>query len=392
MNSNGSRILAVLGTRPEAIKLAPIIMAAKADTVFDIQVCVTGQHRFMLDQVLEIFGIAPDYDLNLMKPAQSLSDITSRILVDVAKVIRDVQPSCVIVQGDTTTAFASSLAAFHERVSIAHVEAGLRTSNKYSPYPEEANRRFISNIADLNFAPTEWARRNLLREGHSGSTIFVTGNTVIDALMWVVNLLNSNNALRERLDERFSFLRSDRRLVLVTGHRRENFGAPIQSMFEAFIELVDRLPDIEMVYPVHLNPKVQEPAKAILGNARPDLLDRIHLIAPVDYLSFVYLMTKAHLIITDSGGIQEEAPSLGIPVLITRQHTERPEGVEAGVARLIGTDRTRVLEEALASLRNSCPPSMAIHQSPYGDGMATARILQRLREHIAEVGEAPADI
>ncbi|PKA42824.1 UDP-N-acetylglucosamine 2-epimerase (non-hydrolyzing) (plasmid) [Rhizobium sullae] len=392
MSSSGATILAVLGTRPEAIKLAPLVKAAAADPSFDIRVCVTGQHRFMLDQVLDVFGIKPDYDLNLMKPAQSLAEVTSRIVVEVANVIREARPEWVIVQGDTTTAFASSLAAFYEKVSIAHVEAGLRTSDKYSPYPEEANRRFISTIADLHFAPTSWASGNLLQEGHPENSVFVTGNSVIDALVWVINLIKSNSVLREQLDDRFSFLKPYRRLVLVTGHRRESFGNPIRRTCEALVDLVGELSDVEILYPVHLNPNVQEPVNAILGCAHPELRERIHLIAPVDYVSFVYLMARAHLIITDSGGIQEEAPSLGVPVLITRQHTERPEGIEAGVAKLIGTDRTRIVEEAIGALSTSRLPTMTIHKSPYGDGLASARMIEKLRERVAGTTKAQAII
>ncbi len=346
----------------------------------------------MLDQVLDVFGIKPDYDLNLMKPAQSLAEVTSRIVVEVANVIREARPEWVIVQGDTTTAFASSLAAFYEKVSIAHVEAGLRTSDKYSPYPEEANRRFISTIADLHFAPTSWASGNLLQEGHPENSVFVTGNSVIDALVWVINLIKSNSVLREQLDDRFSFLKPYRRLVLVTGHRRESFGNPIRRTCEALVDLVGELSDVEILYPVHLNPNVQEPVNAILGCAHPELRERIHLIAPVDYVSFVYLMARAHLIITDSGGIQEEAPSLGVPVLITRQHTERPEGIEAGVAKLIGTDRTRIVEEAIGALSTSRLPTMTIHKSPYGDGLASARMIEKLRERVAGTTKAQAII
>ncbi len=390
MLTSGPKMLAVLGTRPEAIKLAPLITAAKADRTLDIQVCITGQHRSMLDQVLDVFGITPDYDLNLMKPAQSLAEVTSRIVTEVSSVIRDAQPQCVVVQGDTTTAFAASLAAFYERVPIAHVEAGLRTSDKYSPFPEEANRRFISSIADLHFAPTPWARANLLREGHPESAVFVTGNSVIDALIWVMNVLKSDARLRRQVEDRFAFLDPERRLVLITGHRRESFGGPIRRMCEALVDLVERVPDAEILYPVHLNPNVQEPVNAVLGSAHPKLRERIHLIAPVDYVSFVYLMARAHLIITDSGGVQEEAPSFGVPVLVTRDRTERPEGVEAGVAKLIGTDRKRIVEEAIRSLNVSRSPSITIQTSPYGDGLASSRMLENLRERFAGIRATPA--
>jgi len=363
------RVLVVFGTRPEAIKLAPVVKAFRQAKMFDVRVCVTAQHRQMLDQVLELFAITPDVDLDLMQPAQDLTDITARVLVAMREVLRDWRPDLVLVQGDTTTTFAASLAAHYEKIPVAHVEAGLRTGNLYAPWPEEMNRRLTTVLATLHFPPTSWARDNLLREGVAADTIHITGNTVIDALLDVVARLESDSALRTALERQFPFLDSGRKLLLVTGHRRESFGSGFEQICQALRALGER-EDVQIVYPVHLNPNVQEPVKRILG-ACP----HIHLISPLDYLPFVYLMTRAHLIVTDSGGIQEEAPSLGKPVLVMRDTTERPEAVDGGTAKLVGTDSGRIVEEATRLLEDTTAyRKMAQAQNPYGDGRAAERI------------------
>jgi UDP-N-acetylglucosamine 2-epimerase len=375
------KVLVTFGTRPEAIKLAPVVKAFANHPRFEMDVCVTAQHRSMLDQVLDTFQIKPRYDLDLMRPAQTLPDITARIITGVCDVVRDFRPDWVIVQGDTTTALAAGLAAFYEQVSVAHVEAGLRTDEKYSPFPEEINRRLVSCIADLHFAPSLRAKANLLRENCPEDHVHVSGNTIVDALLWVVARLRSDAPLERALDARFSFLDQRRRMILITGHRRESFGRPFENMCHALADIVERSPDVEILYPVHLNPNVQAPVKAILGGASPALARRIHMIEPVDYLTFVYLMTRSHFIITDSGGVQEEAPSLGKPVLVTRENTERPEAVEAGTARLIGTDRARIVAEAMRLLNDDAHlRSMSGGRNPYGDGHACARIVERLSE------------
>jgi UDP-N-acetylglucosamine 2-epimerase (non-hydrolysing) len=380
MSSPKRRVLVVFGTRPEAIKMALLARALRAHPDFDAEVCVTAQHRSMLDQVLEIFDVKPRFDLDLMKENQGLADITARIVTNMTNVLREWRPDWLLVQGDTSTAFVAALAAFYEKVNVGHVEAGLRTGHKYSPWPEEMNRKLVGALADLHLPPTARARDALLREGVPETRVHVTGNTVVDALLWVSRKLDEDQAAREKLDERFAFLDPKRRLVLITGHRRESFGKPFEDMCHAFVDIVRQKPDVEILYPVHLNPNVQAPVKAILAAAPDDLRGRIHLIEPVEYLQFVYLMKRAHFIVTDSGGVQEEAPSLGKPVLVTRNDTERPEAVEAGTAKLIGTDRARIVSESLRLLDDPAHyASMSHAHNPYGDGKANDRIVEILR-------------
>lgn len=382
------RILSVFGTRPEAIKMAPVVLALAAAAGIEPRVCVTGQHRAMLDQVLALFAIVPDYDLAVMQANQGLTDITTAVLKGLEPVLADFRPDRVLVHGDTTTSFAASLAAFYRRIPVGHVEAGLRTGNIYAPWPEEMNRRLADAIADLHFAPTERARANLLAEGAAADRVVVTGNTVIDALLHVIARIRQDLPLRDALDRRFDFLASGRgggqpKLVLVTGHRRENFGAGFERICRALARLAER-DDVEILYPVHLNPNVQGPVMRILRQ-RP----RVHLIDPVDYLAFVCLMDRAHLIITDSGGIQEEAPSLGKPVLVMRETTERPEAVEAGTVRLVGTDEDLIVREVERLLDNAdAYAAMARAHNPYGDGRAAERIVATLRTiHAGDAGE-----
>jgi UDP-N-acetylglucosamine 2-epimerase (non-hydrolysing) len=363
------KILITFGTRPEAIKMAPVVAALKANSAFDVKVCVTAQHRQMLDQVLELFAIRPDFDLNLMQPGQDLTDITSNVLLGMRGVLRQWRPDWLLVHGDTTTTFAAALAAYYEKVAVGHVEAGLRTGDIYSPWPEEMNRRLAGAITTLHFAPTELARQNLLREGAAPKGIYVTGNTVIDALLEVAARIKGDEGLRERFSRQFDFLDAGRRLILVTGHRRENFGQGFERICRALRVLGERN-DLEIVYPVHLNPNVQEPVRRLLGE-----VSQVHLIEPLDYLPFVYLMDRSYLIITDSGGVQEEAPSLGKPVLVMRNTTERPEAVDAGTVKLVGTDETAIIREA-ARLLDDRPAyeRMALAHNPYGDGRAGVRI------------------
>jgi UDP-N-acetylglucosamine 2-epimerase (non-hydrolysing) len=368
------KTLITFGTRPEAIKMAPVVEAMKKSDVFDVRVCVTAQHRQMLDQVLELFGIVPDYDLNLMKPGQDLTDITSNVLLGMRQVLRTWRPDYVLVHGDTTTTFAAALAAYYEKVPVGHVEAGLRTGNIYSPWPEEMNRRLAGAITSIHFAPTEKAKQNLLLENVPDERIHITGNTVIDALLEVVSRLRSDISLASTLAKQFSFLDPDRRLILVTGHRRENFGEGFERICRALGTIAQR-EDVEIVYPVHLNPNVQEPVKRILGNN-----PRIRLIEPLDYLPFVYLMDRSYIIITDSGGVQEEAPSLGKPVLVMRDTTERPEAVDAGTVKLVGTDEDAIVREALHLLDDHNEYQRMSHaHNPYGDGQACRRIVEVLR-------------
>lgn len=368
------KVLSVFGTRPEAIKMAPVVKKLESDgNNFKSLVCVTAQHREMLDQVLDLFDIRPDYDLDIMKPGQDLFDITGNVLLGMRSVLEDVRPDLVLVHGDTTTTMAASMAAFFSKVKVGHVEAGLRTYHKYSPFPEEMNRRVTGVLADINFAPTETARSNLLGEGVPDKSIFVTGNTVVDALLEVAEILANDNNLRERLDRSFSFLDPSKRLILVTGHRRENFGVGFENICHSLADIARYHADVEIIYPVHLNPNVQRPVRSILGGKE---LKNIHLIKPVDYLPFVYLMNRSHLIITDSGGVQEEAPSLGKPVLVMRDTTERPEAVAAGTARLVGTDRARIVAETAMLLNNKNIYSTMSHaHNPYGDGEASNRIV-----------------
>lgn len=380
MTARKKRVLSVFGTRPEAIKMALLSKALEADPAFEAAVCVTAQHRSMLDQVMSIFDVKPRFDLDLMKANQGLADLTGRILTGMTDVLREYKPDWIVVQGDTTTAFVAALAAFYEKVSVAHVEAGLRTGFKYSPWPEEMNRQLVGRIADLHLPPTARSRDALLEENVPDDRIFVTGNTVVDALLWVSNKLDTDTAARSQLDERFGFLDAKRRLILITGHRRESFGKPFEDMCNAFVDIVRARPDVEICYPVHLNPNVQAPVKAILAAASDELRGRIHLIDPVEYLPFVYLMKRCHFIVTDSGGVQEEAPSLAKPCLVTRNDTERPEAVEAGTAKLIGTNRDRIVQESLKLLDDEAHyASMSRAHNPYGDGKANERIVEILK-------------
>jgi len=368
------KALVVFGTRPEAIKMAPVVKELKRNFGGEVRVCVTAQHRQMLDQVLNLFCIVPEYDLNLMKPGQDLTDITANVLLAMRQVLDEFMPDVVLVHGDTTTTFAASLAAYYKKIPVAHVEAGLRTGNIYSPWPEEMNRKLAGSIAAFHFAPTETSRDNLLRESIAAESIHVTGNTVIDALLDVVKKIEHDPVLRAELESRFEFLDAGKRLILITGHRRENFGKGFEGICQALSTLAERS-DVELVYPVHLNPNVQEPVRRLLGGK-----SNIHLIEPLDYLPFVYLMNRAYLIVTDSGGIQEEAPSLGKPVLVIRDTTERPEAVAAGTVKLVGTDPACISREAGALLDSSSVyQQMAFAHNPYGDGTAASRIVQILK-------------
>lgn len=371
------KILLVFGTRPEAIKMAPVVRALSQEKQWEVKVCVTAQHRQMLDQVLDLFNIKPDFDLNLMKPGQDLTDITSNVLIGMRDVFNQWKPDLVLVHGDTTTAMAASLAAFYAKIPVAHVEAGLRTNDIYSPWPEEMNRRIVGRIASLHFAPTETARANLLAEGCVDESIFVTGNTIIDALLNVVDRINADVTINQHLRERFAFLQVDKRLILVTGHRRENFGQGFEDICKALRTIAAR-DDVEIVYPVHLNPNVQEPVRRILGDC-----PRIHLIEPLDYLPFVYLMNHAYILLTDSGGIQEEAPSLGKPVLVMRDTTERPEAVAAATVKLVGTDAERIVSEITRLLDDQQEYQRMSHtHNPYGDGRAADRIASVIAAHL----------
>ena len=388
------KILTIFGTRPEAIKLVPVVRALqKYSDCFHALVCVTAQHREMLDQVLRIFEIRPDYDLNIMKPRQDLSGVTSEILLKLKDLFEEVKPDLILVQGDTTTTFAASLAAYYRRIRIGHIEAGLRTYDKYSPFPEEANRHLTSVIADYHFPPTEKAKLNLLREGVPPERIFVTGNTVIDALLWMVNKQSSPENQRRMEDffkEELGIPIKNGRLILVTAHRRESFGEGFENICRALREVVSRNPDVNIVYPVHLNPNVREPVQRIIGST-----ERIHLIEPLEYEPFVYLMNRSYMILTDSGGIQEEAPSLGRPVLVMREVTERPEAVEAGTAKLVGTRAERIVDEAQRLLDD--PEEYrrrASVKNPYGDGRAAERIVEILSKFMQhpQIPHPPPDL
>jgi UDP-N-acetylglucosamine 2-epimerase (non-hydrolysing) len=369
------KVLIIFGTRPEAIKMAPVVKGFQAAAPqIKTVVCVTAQHRQMLDQVLTLFDISPQYDLNIMKPGQDLFDITCNILAGLKPVLALEKPDLVLVHGDTTTTLAASLAAYYSGVPVGHVEAGLRTGNKRAPFPEEINRKLTGAIADLHFAPTEAARVNLLREGVDPTTIFVTGNTVIDALLATTLRLKTQPELNAGFDQQFGFLDASKRLILVTGHRRENFGEGFEHICQALADIACAAPDVEVLYPVHLNPNVRKPVAEILAARQ---LSNVHLIDPVDYLPFVYLMNRAYLIITDSGGVQEEAPSLGKPVLVMRDTTERPEAVQAGTVKLVGTSRQAIVNETMNLLTNLPDyQRMAQAHNPYGDGQAVGRILQ----------------
>ena len=382
-------ILSIFGTRPEAIKMAPVVKELeKHPEAFKSVICVTAQHRKMLDQVLDIFNIRPDYDLNIMQPGQDLYDITASVLLGLKNVLSEIKPDMVLVHGDTTTTMTATLAAFYAGIPVGHVEAGLRTYNKFAPFPEEINRKITSAVCDLNFAPTIQAKQNLLAEGVSADAIYVTGNTVIDALFMVLEKIKNGNMedeIIQSLTGCYPNLRnvfdgtkksSEKRIILVTGHRRENFGEGLNNICHALHDIAIYHPDVEIIYPVHLNPNVQQPVHRILGKNE---IKNIHLIEPVDYVPFVYLMRRAYLIITDSGGIQEEAPSLGKPVLVMRNATERPEALNAGTARLVGTTKERIVAETAELLVNQeAYDAMSKAHNPYGDGKAAQRIVDYL--------------
>lgn len=369
------RILSVFGTRPEAIKMAPVVKALAGDPFFDARVCVTAQHRQMLDQVLELFDIKPDFDLDLMRADQGLGDITGSVLSGMHGVFSQWRPDMVLVHGDTTTTLAASLSAYYAKVSIGHVEAGLRTGDKFSPWPEEMNRHLTGVLADVHFAPTKRARENLLHEGISSERIHITGNTVIDALLNVVERIRADVELRQQLSALFPFLDSAKPFLLVTGHRRENFGSGFENICQAIVDIAGRN-DVQIVYPVHLNPHVQEPVRRILSG-----LDNVFLLDPQSYLPFVYLMHRCTLVLTDSGGIQEEAPSLGKPVLVMRDTTERPEALVAGTAKLVGTDRERIAREVGTLLDDkNVYQAMSEAHNPYGDGSSAHRIAAFLKK------------
>ena len=368
------KVLLVFGTRPEAIKMASLVKAMQSNPAFDARVCVTAQHRQMLDQVLELFDIKPEFDLNLMKPGQGLTDITSCVLLGLKNVLAKWQPDAVLVHGDTSTTFAAAMAAFYHKIPIGHIEAGLRTGNLYSPWPEEANRKLTSVLARWHFAPTATSRDNLLRENIDLASIHVTGNTVIDALLNVREKINTDASLRRKFEQKFDFIDPAKRMILVTGHRRENFGGGFERICEALARIADDNDNVQVLYPVHLNPNVQEPVNRLLGN-----ISNICLIEPQDYLPFVYLMDRSTLILTDSGGIQEEAPSLGKPVLVMRDTTERPEAVIAGTVRLVGTDQNQIVTSVATLLKSNDEYSrMSKAHNPYGDGNAAERISQIL--------------
>lgn len=368
------KVLTVFGTRPEAIKMAPLVHALANDERFESKVCVTAQHREMLDQVLELFEITPDYDLNLMKAGQSLNDVTARILLELKPVLQEFKPDVVLVHGDTATTFAASLAAYYEQIAVGHVEAGLRTGNIYSPWPEEANRKLTGALTKYHFAPTENSKQNLLHENYSEADIFVTGNTVIDALLMVKEKIDSNDDLNATLAAQFPFLDENKKLILVTGHRRESFGGGFERICQALADTAKAHPEVQILYPVHLNPNVREPVNRILSE-----IDNIFLIEPQQYLPFIYLMGRAHIILTDSGGIQEEAPSLGKPVLVMRDTTERPEAVLAGTVRLVGTETHKIASELNRLLTDEVAyREMSFAHNPYGDGLSCQRILEEL--------------
>jgi UDP-N-acetylglucosamine 2-epimerase (non-hydrolysing) len=370
------KTLCVFGTRPEAIKMAPVAKVLEADPRITAAVCVTAQHREMLDQVLELFSISPEYDLNVMRPGQTLAQITSAILGGMSKVLEDFTPDIILVHGDTATTFASTLAAYYHKIPTAHIEAGLRTGNLYSPWPEEANRKLTGALASLHFAPTPTAEQNLLGEGVASDSIVVTGNTVIDALVQVDDKIQNDASMRAKFSAEFNFIRPDARLILITGHRRESFGGGFERICSAIAQAAMKYPEADFVYPVHLNPNVQEPVNRLLSKA-----PNIHLIEPLDYLPFVYLMGRAYLILTDSGGIQEEAPSLGKPVLVMRDTTERPEAVEAGTVKLVGTDTDTIVQNInQLMLDQDTYKAMSFAHNPYGDGKACTRIVDPLIE------------
>ncbi|OCH97572.1 UDP-N-acetylglucosamine 2-epimerase [Legionella jamestowniensis] len=367
----GIRTLTVFGTRPEAIKMAPLINQLKQRNI-ENKICLTGQHQHMLAPILELFNITPDFNLDVMSANQGLANLTSKILLGLEQVFKEFKPDIVLVHGDTTTTFAASLSAYYHRVRIAHIEAGLRTGNIYSPWPEEANRKLTAALTEIHFTPTELSRENLIAEGISLQKIFVTGNTVIDALLEMTQRIDSSTRLHNEFTKSFSFLSHERKFILVTGHRRENFGRGLEQICHALKQIAESFPDIDIVYPVHLNPNVLQPVKSMLGS-----IPNIYLIEPVNYLPFVWLMKESYFILTDSGGIQEEAPSLGKPVLVMREATERLEAVIAGTVKLVGASTTNILEGVVKLLKSEeTYLTMSKAKNPYGDGLASARIAE----------------
>jgi len=377
------KVLSIFGTRPEAIKMAPLVVKLKQNAQIDSAVCVTGQHREMLDQVLELFDITPNYDLNVMKKNQSLSEVTSRIINNLSPILEEYQPDLILVHGDTTTTFSAALSGFYHQVSVGHVEAGLRTGNIFSPWPEEANRKLVSCITEMHFAPTEQAMINLKQENVKESKIMVTGNTVIDALMMIKDNIEGDINLQNSLSKNFSFIGDGKRIVLVTGHRRENFGQGFENICGSLKSLAIKNNDVNFVYPVHLNPKVREPVNQLLSN-----IDNIHLIEPQGYLEFVYLMINSYVILTDSGGIQEEAPALGKPVVVMRNTTERPEAVSAGTVVLVGTDKNKIVD-TIDSLLNDKDRyrEMSMAHNPYGDGTASEKIINQIIDKMGGIND-----
>lgn len=372
------KVMFVFGTRPEAIKMAPLVLELQQSPNFQTTICVTAQHREMLDQVLSLFELYPDHDLDLMRAGQTLEAVTSSILTRLGDIIDQEQPDVVLVHGDTATTFAATLASFYRKIPVGHVEAGLRTGNLYSPWPEEANRRLTGVLASWHFCPTDTSRANLLGEGVKEESLIVTGNTVIDALEWVVAKLEKEQSLSQKMQGRFPNIHFGRRMVLITGHRRENFGDGFLNICEAIGQLAEANPSVELVYPVHLNPNVQGPVNELLAE-----IPNVHLIEPQDYLPFVFLMKNAYLILTDSGGIQEEAPSLGKPVLVMRDTTERPEAVDAGTVRLVGANAERIVSAVQELLDNEdAYRRMSRAHNPYGDGKACPRITEFLEQNL----------
>ncbi|SQD80121.1 non-hydrolyzing UDP-N-acetylglucosamine 2-epimerase [Moritella yayanosii] len=372
------KVLTVFGTRPEAIKMAPLVHALAADERFEAKCCVTAQHREMLDQVLELFEITPDYDLNIMKAGQTLNDVTARILLELKPILQEFKPDVVLVHGDTATTFAASLAAYYEQIDVGHVEAGLRTGNIYSPWPEEGNRKLTGALTKYHFAPTETSKENLLKENFNPDNILVTGNTVIDALLMMKDKVDNDADLNITLSASFPFLDENKKLILVTGHRRESFGGGFERICKALAITAKAHPETQIVYPMHLNPNVREPVNRILAG-----IDNIFLIEPQQYLPFIYLMGRANIILTDSGGIQEEAPSLGKPVLVMRDTTERPEAVEAGTVKLVGTEVDALVSNLNELLTNKdAYKKMSVSHNPYGDGKACLKILDYLYKSI----------
>lgn len=372
------KILIVFGTRPEAIKMAPLVTRLKQDKRFEVKVCVTAQHREMLDQVLNVFDIKPDYDLDLMKKGQSLNNITAKIVTEIKPILDSFLPDVVLVHGDTATTFSTSLACYYQKIKIAHIEAGLRTGDLFSPWPEEANRRLTSVLANYHFAPTDVSKSNLLREAIDKNDIYVVGNTVIDALRLATTKIDSTPALQRKLNSYFSFIDVWKKIILVTGHRRENFGIGFEQICDALRHIALQYPNCQIVYPVHLNPNVREPVERLLSS-----IDNISLIEPLEYLPFVYLMSRSFIVLTDSGGIQEEAPSLGKPVLVMRDTTERPEAIAAGTVRLVGTCSESIIQGVVKLLEdNIFYEQMSKSANPYGDGSSSERICNILAQRL----------